>query len=171
LTDPPGETVLYKLAQEAAMAVQRPVDGDGYPLRVLVVEDNGDGREMLRLLLELLGHEVIVAADGMEGVDKALAWHPHVAVVDIGLPRLNGYEVASRLRRELGCGIFLITQTGYGRPEDRQRAIAAGFDVHLTKPVDPAELISWLEAARRRLAASVQAGPNANLNNVNARAR
>jgi CheY-like chemotaxis protein len=119
-------------------------------LRILVVEDNADGREMMRVLLELLGHEVLVAADGQDGVEKALGWHPDVAVVDIGLPRLNGYEVARRLRRELGCELFLITQTGYGRPEDREQALAAGFDVHLTKPVDPVELVGWLEKAGQR---------------------
>jgi CheY-like chemotaxis protein len=121
-------------------------------LRILVIEDNADGREMMRVLLELLGHEVLVAADGQDGVEKALGWHPEVAVIDIGLPRLNGYEVARRLRRELGCEIFLITQTGYGRPEDREQAFAAGFDVHLTKPVDPVELVTWLERAGQRLA-------------------
>jgi CheY-like chemotaxis protein len=120
------------------------------PLRVLIVEDNSDGREMLRLLLELLGHEVGVAADGIDGVERGLAWRPDVAVIDIGLPRLDGFEVARKLRRELGCEIFLITQTGYGRPEDRQRAFEAGFDVHLTKPVDPVDLISWLGAANQR---------------------
>jgi CheY-like chemotaxis protein len=121
-------------------------------LRILVVEDNADGREMTRLLLELLGHEVLVAADGQEGVEKGLQWRPDVAVIDIGLPRLSGYEVARRLRRELGHEIFLITQTGYGRPEDRELAFAAGFDVHLTKPVDPVDLVNWLVAAGRRFA-------------------
>lgn len=125
-------------------------DTDRSPLRVLVVEDNPDGRETLRLLLELLGYDVQVAVDGMDGVAKGLNWHPDVAVIDIGLPRLNGYEVARQLRRELGCGVFLITQTGYGRPEDRQQSQEAGFDVHLTKPVDPVELMTWLETARRR---------------------
>jgi CheY-like chemotaxis protein len=124
-------------------------DTDGLPLRVLVVEDNPDGRETLRLLLELIGHDVVVASDGVDGVEKGLKWHPDVAVIDIGLPRLDGYEVARRLRRELGCGVFLITQTGYGQPEDRRRSLAAGFDVHLTKPVDPVELVTWLQTAGR----------------------
>jgi CheY-like chemotaxis protein len=123
----------------------------GAALRILIVEDNADGRDMLRLLLELLGHEVTAAADGFEGVEKALDWHPDVAVIDIGLPRLDGYEVARRLRHEFGSEIFLITQTGYGQPEDRLQAFEAGFDVHLTKPVDPVEMITCLEAAGRRL--------------------
>jgi CheY-like chemotaxis protein len=124
---------------------------EGAPLRILIVEDNPDGREMLRLLLELLGHEVRVAVDGIEGIESASQWHPEVAVVDIGLPRLNGYEVARHIRRELGDEIFLITQTGYGHPDDQQEALEAGFDVHLTKPVDPVDLIGWLETASRRL--------------------
>ena len=124
---------------------------EGFPLRVLIVEDNGDGRETLRLLLELMGHEVRVAADGVDGVEQALAWRPDVAIVDLGLPRLNGYEVARRLRRELADRIFLITQTGYCRPEDRREALAAGFDVHLSKPAEPSMLIDVLEAGGRRV--------------------
>jgi CheY-like chemotaxis protein len=119
------------------------------PWRVLLVEDNADGREMLGLLLEMRGYEVVVAADGLQGVAKALEHHPDVAVIDIGLPLLDGYQVAQRLRAELGDAIFLITLTSYCRPEDRDRACEAGFDVHLTKPVDPSELFSWLERAAR----------------------
>src|SRR5947209_4651823 len=80
-------------------------------LRVLIIEDNADGREMLRLLLELFGYEVLVAADGVAGVEEALRAQPDVAVVDIGLPRLDGYQVAQHLRSSLGRQIFLITQT------------------------------------------------------------
>ncbi len=133
------------------MDQHRPGDADEHLLRILVIEDNADGREMLRLMLELLGHEVAVAAEGVEGVNKALAWRPDVAVVDIGLPRLDGFSVGRALRRELGFDVFLIAQTGYGRPEDRQQALASGFDVHLTKPVDPVDLIGWLERAGRAL--------------------
>jgi CheY-like chemotaxis protein len=114
-------------------------------LRVLVVEDNRDGRETLQALLELHGCRVEVAEDGLEGVDKALAWRPDAAVVDIGLPRLDGYQVAERIRSALGPAVFLITLTSYGRAEDRARSQAAGFDVHLVKPVDPQHLCDWLE--------------------------
>jgi CheY-like chemotaxis protein len=117
------------------------------PVRVLVVEDNSDGREMLRLLLTMVGYDVAVARDGAEGVELALRDRPQVAVIDIGLPRLDGYQVARRLRAALGPNIFLITHTSHGRPEDRQRALEAGFDVHLVKPVDPGELFAWLETA------------------------
>ena len=113
-------------------------------LRVLIIEDNEDGRETLRMLLELFGHEVEVAKDGVEGLYKALTWRPAVALVDVGLPVLDGYQVARCIRGVLGGSIFLIAHTGYGQPEDRFRALQAGFDAHLVKPVDWLELDSWL---------------------------
>ena len=128
------------------------------PLRVLIVEDNPDGREMLRIFLEMLGYEVLVADDGLEGVEKAVREQPDAAVIDIGLPRLNGYEVAQRIRASLGPRIFLITQTSHGRPEDRRRALASGFDVHLTKPVEPMELSRLLKDVASRLPAEEPEG-------------
>jgi two-component system, sensor histidine kinase len=113
--------------------------------RILIVEDHPDGREALRKLLTLWGHEVEAAADGLRGVEKALAWRPNTAVVDIGLPELDGYEVARRLRHDLDSQIYLIALTGYGRPEDRVKALEAGFDIHLVKPVDPDLLRALLE--------------------------
>lgn len=118
---------------------------------VLIVEDNHDGRETLRILLELLGYRVDVASDGAEGVRKALAGHPEVVLIDIGLPRLNGYQVARQLRAALGPDTLLIAQTGYNQPEDRRRALEAGFDVHLCKPVDWTEVAEWLCLASRRV--------------------
>src|SRR5437660_768873 len=93
--------------------------------RVLVVEDNPDGRAILRMMLRMWGHLVEVAEDGAAGVRRALDWRPEVAVVDIGLPLLDGYEVARRVRAALGRGVFLIALTGYGAPEDRAEAFAA----------------------------------------------
>ncbi|HEX4959871.1 MAG TPA: ATP-binding protein [Thermoanaerobaculia bacterium] len=120
-------------------------------LHVLVVEDNFDGRESLRDLLEIWGHEVTLAADGIEGVDKALSVFPDVALVDIGLPGLDGNEVARRIRSALGGGeISLIAMTGYGQPEDRRRALQAGFDRYLVKPVDPGALAQLLGEMRGR---------------------
>jgi len=113
---------------------------------VLVVEDGADNRETLQELLEALGHEVHTAVDGVDGVERAIALRPEVALVDIGLPRLDGFEVAHRVRAELGPAIFLVALTGYGQPEDRARALAAGFDMHFTKPMD-------LDALDRTLAA------------------
>jgi CheY-like chemotaxis protein len=108
--------------------------------QILVIEDNPDGRETLRTLLVSEGFRVEVAANGLEGLDKALASHPDIAVVDIGLPLLDGYQVAQRLRSLFGRTIFLIACTAYGRPEDRRRSREAGFDVHLVKPIDPDQL-------------------------------
>jgi signal transduction histidine kinase/CheY-like chemotaxis protein len=112
---------------------------------ILIVEDGVDNRETLQELLESLGHTVHVADDGIAGVERALAMRPEVALVDIGLPRLDGYEVARRVRAALGASIFLVALTGYGQPEDRTRAAAAGFNAHLTKPMD-------LDALERMLA-------------------
>src|SRR5437773_8848565 len=98
------------------------------PCRVLVVEDHPDGRQALALLLRLWGFEVEVAEDGPEGVRKAITWEPDVALLDIGLPGLDGYEVARRVRRALGGRVRIIALTAWGRPEDRERACDAGFD-------------------------------------------
>ncbi len=115
--------------------------------RVLVVEDNTDGRETMAELLRLWGYEVESAKDGQEGVEKALAWQPDRAVVDIGLPVVNGYEVARRVKALLGNRIRLIALTGYGSPKVRRQAFAAGFDAFLTKPADFDELCRLLTAA------------------------
>jgi CheY-like chemotaxis protein/anti-sigma regulatory factor (Ser/Thr protein kinase) len=121
-------------------------------LHILIVEDNLDGRETLRDLLEIWGHRVELAADGREGLEKALAEPPDVALIDIGLPGMDGNEVARRIRegsagggglgRSVPC---LIAMTGYGQPEDRQRALEAGFDAYMVKPVDPTALTRLID--------------------------
>jgi len=108
--------------------------------RVLIVEDHDDARQMLRHLLESLGHEVHEAADGISGLDRALTLAPDAVVVDIGLPGLDGYTVARELRKTGRPGTLLIAVTGYGQDGDRQRSAEAGFDAHLTKPIDPRAL-------------------------------
>ncbi len=115
--------------------------------QILLIEDNPDGRETLRTLLLSEGFLVEVAENGLEGLDKALSSHPDIAVVDIGLPLLDGYQVAQRLRSAFGRKIFLIACTAYGRPEDRRRSREAGFDVHLVKPIDLDELTRFLTKA------------------------
>ncbi len=117
----------------------------GQPLRILIVEDNRDAADSLRMLLQLSGHEVTAAYTGPEGVEKARSWRPDVVLCDIGLPGLDGYGVATELRRDPSTAkVNLIALTGYGREEDRQRARQAGFNHHLTKPVDPNDLQSLL---------------------------
>ena len=114
--------------------------------RILLIEDDADAREVLQMSLEFRGHEVAVAADGAEGLSVAAAIQPEVVVVDLGLPGLDGLEVARRLRDTLGPGSRLIALTGYGRREDRERTAAAGFDQHLTKPIGAEDLIALLAA-------------------------
>ena len=107
---------------------------------ILIIEDNRDGRDSLALLLGMLGHRIDTAEDGESGVQAALSLGPEVALIDIGLPKLDGHAVATRLRAELGKRTRLIALTGHSQPEDRQRALEAGFDAHLAKPVDLDEL-------------------------------
>ncbi|GHG89852.1 response regulator [Comamonas sp. JC664] len=108
--------------------------------RILLVEDNVDARQAMRDLLELWGHQVAVAPDGLQGVALAVSNPPELALVDIGLPGLDGYRVAETLRHRVGDAIRLVAMTGYGGPEGRDQAMRAGFDRHLVKPVKPDEL-------------------------------
>jgi PAS domain S-box-containing protein len=116
--------------------------------RVLIVEDNDDAREMLKVLLEHEGHEVFEASDGTEGVRAASRLHPDLALVDLGLPILDGYEVARFIRRQDHQPQRLVALTGYGQSADRKRALEAGFDDHLVKPVDPDRLAELLQHLR-----------------------
>jgi signal transduction histidine kinase len=116
-----------------------------HPRHVLIVEDGPDARKALGRLLELWGHRVELAEDGTRGVERAIASRPEVALIDIGLPGLNGYEVAKRVRQVLGNRIRLIALTGYGQPDDQERTRAAGFDQHLVKPVNPKLLSRMLQ--------------------------
>ncbi|HEX2225164.1 MAG TPA: ATP-binding protein [Thermoanaerobaculia bacterium] len=133
-------------------AVARPERPGGQGLCVLIVEDNADGRESMRELLEIWGHNVVLAETGLEGVEKALTFRPDVALVDIGLPGIDGNEVARRIRTTFDSQqVCLIAMTGYGQPEDRRRALQAGFDNYLIKPVDPARLSALLDGVRERV--------------------
>jgi CheY-like chemotaxis protein len=105
--------------------------------RILVADDNPDAAEMLRLMLSLHGHEVIVARDGVDAVERASAMQPQIAFLDIGMPRMDGYEAARHIRAALGSNIRLVALTGWGQDEDKRRSREAGFDRHLTKPPDP----------------------------------
>jgi CheY-like chemotaxis protein len=123
------------------------------PRRVLLVEDNPDARRMLRLMLELDGHDVHEAEDGISGLAQALHLRPEVAIVDIGLPGLDGCELARRLRAtDAGRGMLLVAVSGYGQPEDQTLSREAGFDAHLVKPVDP-DVLSRALATNFRTAA------------------
>jgi CheY-like chemotaxis protein len=111
------------------------------PRRILLIEDNADARESLRLLLEGSGHQVYEAEDGLRGVKKVLNLKPDVVLIDLGLPGLDGYEVATRIREiPICCSIKLIAITGYAHSEYRARALAVGFQGYLTKPLDTRSL-------------------------------
>ena len=143
----------------AQFTVRLPVEAAGAPpprpvtpapdrsRRILIVEDNDDARESLRLLLESLGHHVLEAGDGPRGLALALHHRPEVVLIDLGLPELDGYEVARALRESpIGKTAALIAVTGYGQADDRRRSKDAGFDAHLVKPVSLGVLASLLAA-------------------------
>jgi CheY-like chemotaxis protein/nitrogen-specific signal transduction histidine kinase len=118
--------------------------------RILVVEDNPDAAATMRDFLELSGHEVELAVSGLDGVQAARKFHPEVVLCDLGLPGMDGFEVAAELRRDPEtASAKLIAVTGYGRDEDRRRSKEAGFDLHLTKPVDPVQLKALLQGPPR----------------------
>lgn len=128
-------------------SLERNRDGRHRPRRVLIVEDNIDAAESLRRALELRGHVVRVVHDGRAALTTVQEVDPEVVLLDIGLPHMNGYEVARRLRAtERGRQLFLVAVTGWGQPEDRARAQSAGFDEHLTKPVHSGELSDLIAA-------------------------
>jgi PAS domain S-box-containing protein len=138
-----GSEFVVRLPASAQLGEQRPAPAtaSGPGLRhILIVEDNVDNRTTLAELLRLLGHRVEVAADGHEGVARALAGRPQVVLIDLGLPGLDGYEVGRQLRAELGEGVLLVALTGHATEEDRRRSAAAGFNAHLAKPVELRDL-------------------------------
>ncbi|HZO01465.1 MAG TPA: ATP-binding protein [Burkholderiales bacterium] len=144
-----GARFVVRLPLAAGLAepepAQRPVL-HGKRQRVVVIEDNDDIRESLTSILQYWGHEVTAEADGHAGLARVLATKPDIALVDLGLPGLNGYDVARRIRAAVPNGAMrLIAITGYGQPADRERAAEAGFDAHLLKPVAPEALARELQ--------------------------
>jgi PAS domain S-box-containing protein len=138
-------------AEPSALTAVSPAAGEATAraLRVLVIEDNPDAAESLRVLLEVLGHQVRVATTGTGGVMMARSWVPDVVVSDIGLPELDGYAVARQLRQDPATSkTRLVALTGYGSDEDVRRATEAGFDAHLTKPAEPWALTDALREDR-----------------------
>jgi CheY-like chemotaxis protein len=117
--------------------------------RILVVDDNKDARETLAAVLELDGHHIVQAADGPEALARLAGFHADAAIIDIGLPGMDGYQVARNIRShpQSGKPPVLIALTGYGLPEDQRRAREAGFDVHMVKPADFDRLLKIIETA------------------------
>jgi two-component system CheB/CheR fusion protein len=116
--------------------------------RVVVIEDNVDGCELLQLLLTQAGYEVFCALDGRSGLSLIEQQRPHLAIVDIGLPEMDGFEVARRVRAQsIHDKLFLVALTGYGQDSDRRAALEAGFNQHLVKPLNPDELTRLMSGA------------------------
>jgi signal transduction histidine kinase len=143
-----GARFTVRLPIHAARAAPAPAAAKHAPparkRRVVVIEDNEDIRETLEALLRIWGHEAWLAGDGPAGVRQVLAVRPDVALIDVGLPGMNGYEVARAIRRELGGEVRLVAVTGYGQPGDIAQALDAGFDRHLLKPIAPEVLEKML---------------------------
>ena len=114
-------------------------------LRILVVDDNEDAASSSAMLLKMMGNHVRTAYDGEEAVQAAGEFHPHVVLLDIGLPKMNGYEVARTIRQQpWGSNMVLIAVTGWGQEADKRMSEEAGFDHHMVKPVDPRTLMKHL---------------------------
>lgn len=117
------------------------------PRRIVVADDNEDSAQSFAMLLSFSGHEVRIAHDGEQALDAMRDFRPDVAFLDIGMPRLSGYEVAELVRAEpWGRQMKLIAVTGWGQPDDKVRARTAGFDQHLVKPIDPSEVDRLLDS-------------------------
>ena len=139
---------LLDLPQETSVNEGSELPQHAGPRRVLVVDDNRDAAEIMTVLLEIWGHQVRIAYSGPDALGVAAEYRPDAALLDIGLPGMSGFEVARRLRELPGWdGVMLVAVTGYGQDEDLRRSREAGFDHHLTKPVEPARLQSLLAAA------------------------
>jgi signal transduction histidine kinase len=142
-----GSEFIVRMPEQAAAApVRVAVLPEARPAaaarrRILVADDNRDAADSLAFMLRLGGHDVRIAYDGEEALDLAESFRPALALIDIGMPRMNGYETARRLRaKPYGADLLLIALTGWGQPDDRNRSLAAGFDQHVVKPVDPSQL-------------------------------
>jgi DNA-binding response OmpR family regulator len=122
--------------------------------RILVVDDNADAADSLAMLLQVRGDEVRIAYDGEEALDAEAKFTPEVVLLDIGMPKLSGYEVARRIRDRRGIAVLIIAITGWGQEEDRQRAREAGFSYHFIKPVDFEMLLDLIERETPRPAPS-----------------
>jgi PAS domain S-box-containing protein len=154
-----GSEFIVRLPVALAVVHDEAGGGDARPARpaprhrILVVDDSVDAASSLAMMLRLMGHEVRIAHDGIEGIAVAAAYGPDMIVLDIGMPRLNGFDACRRIREQpWGKGIFIVALTGWGQEEDKRRSQEAGFDDHLVKPVEPAALEELLESVALRRA-------------------
>jgi CheY-like chemotaxis protein len=130
-----------------------PASTDGTPpRRILVVDDNVDAADALAMLLRLSGHDAVTAFDGVEALGLAENFRPDIVLLDIGMPRLDGYGTARAMRAEpWGRDLTLVALTGWGQPKDRDRTVEAGFDAHLVKPVATERLMEIIRSSARSM--------------------
>ncbi|HVJ85144.1 MAG TPA: ATP-binding protein [Caulifigura sp.] len=151
-------TVTLPLSEESPKppAPSGPAGYSGPPLQVLIADDNQDAAKMLSLMFRRLGHQVHAVHDGHRAVQAMMENPPDLAILDIGMPVMNGYEAAQAVRKNLNRdrSVYLVALTGWGQDDDRRRALEAGFDTHLVKPVETETLVSLLEMASRRAGSS-----------------
>jgi signal transduction histidine kinase len=144
--------IVHTALSVARRATRPPIDEEGdtpVPHRILIADDNADSAESMGMLLRLMGNDVRIANDGLEAVEQAATFQPDIVLMDIGMPRLDGYEAARRIRnQEWSRDTLLVAVTGWGPSDDNAEATAAGFDRHFTKPLDPAELRRLVSGAR-----------------------
>ena len=138
--------------QAERVAAKAPPHKTAASCRVLIADDNVDAAEMMRLMLEFKGHDIRIANDGAEAVEMADAFRPVIAFLDIGMPRMDGYETARRIRQSIGDDIVLVALTGWGQDEDKRLAREAGFDLHITKPPEPEVIDELIVECHRRTA-------------------
>ena len=151
VSEGPGRGAAFTVSVPIDTRAVRTDSGDAElldKLRIVIVEDQHDAREALEMLLDIEGHEVFSAQDGQRGLELIMEHRPQIALLDIGLPEMNGYELAAAIRERLGDNIRLMAMSGYGQPDDVRRSEAAGFDRHLIKPVDPRRLAAALRDIR-----------------------
>jgi CheY-like chemotaxis protein len=160
-SDGPGRGACFEVrlplasAQTPAPAVAAPAaDAAIAPRRVLVVDDNRDAAETLALLLKLGGHEVRALCDPLLALATLEAFRPQIAFLDVGMPKLNGLDLAGKIRAsEAGSDVLLVALTGWGQDDDRRRSQEAGFDYHLVKPADPLDIETICREGVRRAGA------------------
>ena len=138
-------TITFPLATDtevtdSAREEVHPAATERTPRRIVIVEDNPDVRDLLKMRLRRMGHHVDSASEGNSGLEKVIKMRPDVAFIDIGLPGIDGYQIARRVRQSLGQSIILVALSGFGQPEDKKKALDSGFDQHLTKPVEARDL-------------------------------
>jgi CheY-like chemotaxis protein/two-component sensor histidine kinase len=154
LSDGPGQGSAFVIRLPAAVprprvdppaSAQARVTPSAVSRRVLVVDDNIDAAVLLAELCGTVGHDVRVAHDGAQALQAIQGFAPEIAVLDIGLPVMDGYELARRMREKLGASCRLVALTGYGQEHDKQRSAEAGFSDHLVKPVDPSRVLALID--------------------------